>query len=730
MFENFKVFKTEIAGRPLVVETGKVAGLANGSALVRYGETSILATATASAKPRDGIDFLPLSVDFDERLYAVGRIPGGFLRREGRPSEKAILTSRVIDRPIRPLFPKDLRNDVAINLLVLSVDNDCAPEVVGMLGASIALSISDIPWNGPIAGVHVGLVDGELVINPTSEQREKSALQLTVAASEKKVVMIEAGANEVDDDTMFDAIMLAHEEAKKLCAFINGIVAEIGKPKFSYPSCELDHDMFDEIFAFCEKDLMFALDTDDKTVRDARMQPIQDAIVEKFSEKYEDLSALLPELVYKMQKKVVRRWLLEDGKRVDGRRLDEIRPLAAEVDLLPRVHGSGLFTRGQTQVLTVATLGTIKDAQLLDTIDEEESKRYMHHYNMPGFSTGEAKSTRSPGRREIGHGALAERSLLPVLPSIEEFPYAIRCVSEVVSSNGSTSQASVCGSTLALMAAGVPITAPVAGISCGLITEGDRWMTMIDIQGVEDFYGDMDFKVAGTHKGITSIQMDLKIDGLTPEIIKEALAVTHKGRDYIIDDIILKAIPAPREDVNEYAPKMITMHIKPEKIREVIGKGGEVIQKICADTGAKIDIEDDGTVYVAAVNRDSGLAAKAMIDAICFEPEEGAVYTGKVTRIIPIGAFVEFAPGKEGMCHIKDLSNKFVEKVEDVVNEGDELTVKFLGIDEKGRYNLSAKALLPKLSDEEAGRPPRAPRADRPEKSDRPRKPFFKKDNK
>ena len=730
MFENFKVFKTEIAGRPLVVETGKVAGLANGSALVRYGETSILATATASAKPRDGIDFLPLSVDFDERLYAVGRIPGGFLRREGRPSEKAILTSRVIDRPIRPLFPKDLRNDVAINLLVLSVDNDCAPEVVGMLGASIALSISDIPWNGPIAGIHVGLVDGELVINPTSEQREKSALQLTVAASEKKVVMIEAGANEVDDDTMFDAIMLAHEEAKKLCAFINGIVAEIGKPKFSYPSCELDHDMFDEIFAFCEKDLMFALDTDDKTVRDARMQPIQDAIVEKFSEKYEDLSALLPELVYKMQKKVVRRWLLEDGKRVDGRRLDEIRPLAAEVDLLPRVHGSGLFTRGQTQVLTVATLGTIKDAQMLDTIDEEESKRYMHHYNMPGFSTGEAKSTRSPGRREIGHGALAERSLLPVLPSVEEFPYAIRCVSEVVSSNGSTSQASVCGSTLALMAAGVPITAPVAGISCGLITEGDRWMTMIDIQGVEDFYGDMDFKVAGTHKGITSIQMDLKIDGLTPEIIKEALAVTHKGRDYIIDDIILKAIPAPREEVNEYAPKMITMHIKPEKIREVIGKGGEVIQKICADTGAKIDIEDDGTVYVAAVNRDSGLAAKAMIDAICFEPEEGAVYTGKVTRIIPIGAFVEFAPGKEGMCHIKDLSNKFVEKVEDVVNEGDELTVKFLGIDEKGRYNLSAKALLPKLSDEEAGRPPRAPRADRPEKSDRPRKPFFKKDNK
>lgn len=735
MFENYKVFKTEIAGRPLVVETGKLAGLANGSCLVRYGETSILATATASAKPREGIDFLPLSVDFDERLYAVGRIPGGFLRREGRPSEKAILTSRVIDRPIRPLFPKDLRNDVALNLLVLSVDNDCAPEVTAMLGASIALSISDIPWNGPIAGVHIGLVDGELVVNPTSEQRERSALQLTVAGSEKKVVMIEAGANEVDDDTMFDAIMLGHEEDKKLCAFINSIVAEVGKPKFSYPSCELDHDMFDEIFAFCEKDLMFALDTDDKTVRDARMQPIQDAILEKFSDKYENLDTMMAELVYKMQKKVVRRWLLVDHKRVDGRRLDQIRPLAAEVDVLPRVHGCGLFTRGQTQVLTVATLGTIKDAQMLDTIDEEESKRYMHHYNMPGFSTGEAKSTRSPGRREIGHGALAERSLIPVLPSVEEFPYAIRCVSEVVSSNGSTSQASVCGSTLALMSAGVPIKAPVAGISCGLITEGDNWMTMIDIQGVEDFYGDMDFKVAGTHKGITSIQMDLKIDGLTPEIIKEALKVTHAGRDYIIDEVLLKAIPAPREEVNEYAPKMITMHIKTEKIREVIGKGGEVIQKICADTGAKIDIEEDGTIYIAAVNRDSGLAAKAAIDAICFEPEAGAVYTGRVTRIIPIGAFVEFAPGKEGMVHIKDLSNKFVEKVEDVVNEGDTLTVKFLGIDEKGRYNLSVKALLPKLSDEEAGRPPRAPRPEHfaDHSSDRPgreRRPYFRRDKK
>ncbi|MBP3333041.1 MAG: polyribonucleotide nucleotidyltransferase [Clostridia bacterium] len=733
MFENFKVFETTLAGRPLVIETGKMAGLANGSCLVRYGETSILATATASAKPRDGIDFLPLSVDFEERLYAVGRIPGGYLRREGRPSEKAILTSRVIDRPIRPLFPKDLRNDVALNLMVLSVDNDCSPEITAMIGASIALSISDIPWNGPIAGVFMGLVDGEIIVNPTSEQRAKSDLELTVAGSAKKVVMIEAGANEVDDDTMFEAIMKAHEEIKTLCAFIDSIVAEVGKPKFDYPSCELDHDMFDKIFDFCEKDVMVALDTDDKTVRDARMQPITDAILEKFSEEYPELPDIIGELVYKIQKKIVRRWLLQDKKRVDGRRMDQIRPLNAEVDLLPRVHGSGMFTRGQTQVLTIATLGTIGDAQLLDTIDEEESKRYMHHYNMPGFSTGEAKATRSPGRREIGHGALAERSLIPVLPSVEEFPYAMRLVSEVISSNGSTSQASVCGSTLALMAAGVPIKAPVAGISCGLITAEDgSWDTMIDIQGLEDFYGDMDFKVAGTHKGITSIQMDLKIDGLTPEIIKAAFEMTHKGRDYIIDEIILKAIPAPREEVCKYAPKMIIMKIKPEKIREVIGKGGEVIQKIVADTGAKIDIEDDGTVYIAAVNRDSGLEAQKIIEGICFEPEVGAVYTGKVTRIIPIGAFVEFAPGKEGMCHIKDLSNTFVEKVEDVVNEGDTLTVKFMGIDEKGRYNLSAKALLPKLEGE--SRPPRKESAEGENKDGGKerrgfRKPFKKKED-
>ena len=691
MFENYKVFKYTLAGRPLVIETGKLAGLANGSCLVRYGETVVLACATASEKPRDGIDFLPLSVDFEERMYAAGKIPGGFLRREGRPGEKAILTSRVIDRPIRPLFPKDLRNDVAISLTVMAVDPDCSHEIAGMIGASIALSISDIPWNGPIGGVFVGMVDGKPVINPTKAQRDESTLELTVAATMQKIVMIEAGAKEVSDDDMYNAIMLAHEEIKGLLGFINGIVAEIGKPKFSYPSCELDHDMFDEVFAFCEKDLMAALDTDDKNVRDARMVPIQDAIIEHFSEKYPDIASIMGELVYKMQKKIVRRWLLEDGKRVDGRRLDEIRPLAAEVGLIHRVHGSGLFTRGQTQVLTIATLGSMDDKQELDGIDDQTEKRYMHHYNMPGYSTGEAKPARSPGRREIGHGALAERSLIPVLPSVEEFPYAIRCVSEVVSSNGSTSQASVCGSTLALMDAGVPIKAPVAGISCGLITEGERWMTMIDIQGLEDFYGDMDFKVAGTHKGITSIQMDLKIDGLTPAIIKEALAVTHRGRDYIIDEILLKAIDKPRADVSEFAPKMITMKINVDKIREVIGTGGKVIQKIVADTGAKIDIEEDGSVYISAVNRDNAYAAQEIIAGIVFEPTVGAIYTGTVTRIIPIGAFVEFAPGKEGMVHISKIAKERIEKVEDRLEVGQTVKVKYLGTDEKNRMNLSMK---------------------------------------
>ena len=694
MFENYKVFETTLAGRPLVIETGKIAQLANGSCLVRYGETVVLATATASAAPRDGIDFLPLSVDFEEKLYSVGKIPGSWNRREGRPGESAILTSRVIDRPIRPLFPKDLRNDVVLSLTVMSVDPDNSPEIAGMIGASIALSISDIPWNGPIGGVFMGLVDGEIVVNPTLAQREKSRLELTVAASAQKVVMIEAGAKEVDDDTMFEAIMKAHEAIKPLIEFINSIVAAIGKPKFEYPSCEVDPAMFDKVYELAAEDVKVALDTDDKTVRDARLKPIYERVMEALAEEYPDSEMQINECMYKLQKKIVRRWLLDEQKRVDGRRMDQIRPLAAEVGLLPRTHGSGMFTRGQTQVLTVATLAPISEAQLLDGIDEEETKRYMHHYNMPGYSTGEAKAARSPGRREIGHGALAERSLVPVLPDKEEFPYAIRLVSEVVSSNGSTSQASVCGSTLALMDAGVPIKAPVAGISCGLITEGDKWMTMIDIQGLEDFFGDMDFKVAGTKKGITSIQMDLKIDGLTPEIIKSAFETTRKGRFYIIDNIITPCIAAPRDDVSKYAPKMISTKIDVDKIREVIGTGGKVIQKICADTGAKIDIEDDGSVFIAAVDKEAAYAALRIINSIAKDPEIGDIFIGKVTTVTSFGAFVEYAPGKEGLVHISKLDTKRVEKVEDVCNVGDMIRVMYLGKDEKDRVKLSRKDAL------------------------------------
>jgi len=603
MFENYRVFKTEYAGRPLVVETGKIAQLANGSALVKYGDTTILATATASDKPRDGIDFLPLSVEYEERLYAVGRIPGSFLKREGKPTEKAILTSRVIDRPVRPLFPKDLRNDVLVDLLVLSVDPDCSPEITGMIGASIALSISDIPWNGPIAGAFVGLVDGQIVINPTQAQREVSTLELTVASSEKKVVMIEAGAKEVEDDKMFEAIMAAYNESQTVIKFINEIVAEIGKPKFGYPSCEVDHDLYDKIADFAIEKVRFALDTDDKLVREERLGKVYDEVFEQFPEDTEERKPMMEECLYKLQKFVVRRWLLDEKKRVDGRKMDQIRPLASEVDITPRTHGSALFTRGQTQVLTTATLGPVSDAQLLDGLDDDESKRYMHHYNFPSYSVGETKPSRGPGRREIGHGALAERALVPVLPTVEEFPYAIRLVSEVVSSNGSTSQGSICASTLALMDAGVPITAPVAGISCGLITEGDGWDTMLDIQGLEDFFGDMDFKVAGTKKGITAIQMDLKIDGLTPEIIKKAFEMTRAGRFYILDEVMLKAIAEPRPEVKDCAPKMLSTKIDVDKIAEVIGKGGKVIQKICADTGAKIDIEEDGSVFISGIDK-------------------------------------------------------------------------------------------------------------------------------
>ena len=696
MFESFRTFETTLAGRPFVVEVGKMAGLANGSCLVRYGDTVVLCTATMADSPREGIDFFPLSVDFEEKLYAVGKIPGSFLKREGRPSEKAILASRVIDRPMRPLFPKDMRNDVCIVCTVMSVDMDNSPEIAAMNGASIAVAISDIPWNGPIAGMAVGLVDGQVVMNPTLEQRQKSDLSLTVASTHEKVAMIEAGANEVSDDVMYDAIMKAHEQNVAMVDFINGMVREVGKPKREFPSQALDPDFLASVEEFATEQVRWALFDDDKTVRDARMAQVTEKTKEHFATVDESCLPLIDEALYQTQKHVVRRALLDEGKRVDGRGLYDLRPLAAEVGLLPRVHGSGMFTRGQTQVLTVATLGTMREAQLLDGIDNEEYKRYMHHYNFPPYSVGEARPPRSPGRREIGHGALAERALLPVIPSEEEFPYTIRLVSEVLSSNGSTSQGSVCGSTLALMDAGVPIKAPVAGISCGLVTEGERWMTFVDIQGIEDFFGDMDFKVAGTHKGITAIQMDLKIDGLTGPIIKSALELTHKARDYILDEVMLKAIEAPRPELSKYAPKMIRTIIDEDKIREVIGPGGKVIQRIVAETGCKIDIEDDGSVFIAAADADAGARALAMIEAIAKDPEIGSVFTGRVTRIMNFGAFVEIAPGKEGLVHISKLDHKRVEKVEDVVSVGDEIKVKVIEIDEKGRINLSRKDCLPK----------------------------------
>ena len=696
MFESFRTFETTLAGRPFVVEVGKMAGLANGSCLVRYGDTVVLCTATMADSPREGIDFFPLSVDFEEKLYAVGKIPGSFLKREGRPSEKAILASRVIDRPMRPLFPKDMRNDVCIVCTVMSVDMDNSPEIAAMNGASIAVAISDIPWNGPIAGMAVGLVDGQVVMNPTLEQRQRSDLSLTVASTHDKVAMIEAGANEVPDDVMYDAIMKAHEQNVAMVDFINGMVREVGKPKREFPSQALDPDFLASVEEFATEQVRWALFDDDKTVRDARMAQVTEKTKEHFATVDESCLPLIDEALYQTQKHVVRRALLDEGKRVDGRGLHDLRPLAAEVGLLPRVHGSGMFTRGQTQVLTVATLGTMREAQLLDGIDNEEYKRYMHHYNFPSYSVGEARPPRSPGRREIGHGALAERALLPVIPSEEEFPYTIRLVSEVLSSNGSTSQGSVCGSTLALMDAGVPIKAPVAGISCGLVTEGERWMTFVDIQGIEDFFGDMDFKVAGTHKGITAIQMDLKIDGLTGPIIKSALELTHTARDYILDEVMLKAIEAPRPELSKYAPKMIRTIIDEDKIREVIGPGGKVIQRIVAETGCKIDIEDDGSVFIAAADADAGARALAMIEAIAKDPEIGSVFTGRVTRIMNFGAFVEIAPGKEGLVHISKLDHKRVEKVEDVVSVGDEIKVKVIEIDEKGRINLSRKDCLPK----------------------------------
>lgn len=702
MFENYKVYETELAGRPLKLETGMMAGLANAAVMACYGDTRVLCTVTASQKPREGVDFFPLSVDYEEKMYSVGRIPGSFTRREGRAGEKAILASRCIDRPIRPLFPKDMRNDCSVVATVMSVDPDCSPEVAAAIGVSAAIAISDIPWAGPISSVNVGLVDGEIVINPTLEQRAKTDLNLTVSSTADLVAMIEAGANEIDDDLMFDCIMAGHEENKKIVAFINGIVAEIGKEKFEFESNDPDPAVMEEIEAFCIEDVKKALDTDDKLVRDAALLPIYAAVHEKFDERFEGQEAKLDEIMYLVQKHVVRAWLKDEKKRVDGRGIDEIRPLDAKVDLLPRVHGSGMFTRGQTQVLSVATLAPISEAQKLDGLDEEVTKRYIHHYNFPSYSVGETKPSRGPGRREIGHGALAEKALVPVIPSVEEFPYAIRVVSEVLSSNGSTSQGSICGSTLALMAAGVPIKAPVAGISCGLITGDDGvygdFMTMVDIQGLEDFYGDMDFKVAGTHKGITAIQMDLKVHGLTPAIIKEAFAKTHKARIHILDEVMLKCIPEYRSELSPYAPKMLTTTINPEKIGDVIGKQGKVIQSIQEQCDCTITIEEDGHVYVSGLDVDKARQAISIVELIANDPEIGAVYNGKVTRLMTFGAFVEIAPGKEGLVHISKLDVKRVEKVEDVVSVGDQVLVKVTEIDDQGRINLSRRDALVEIN--------------------------------
>ena len=705
-FPNYHKYEMELAGRPLTLEVGKLAELANAAVMVGYGDTRVLVCATASARPRDGIDFFPLSVDFEEKLYSVGRIPGSFNRREGRPGEKGILTSRVIDRPIRPLFPYDFRNDVSVMCTVMAVDHDCSPEIAALIGTSAALAISDIPWNGPVAALKVGLVDGKLVFNPDAEQRKVSDLDVTVVSTGKKVVMIEAGANEVPNDVMFEAIKQAHEENQKQIALINQMVQEIGKPKFEYPHADFNYELFNKITADFMDEAKAAMDTDDKNVREQRWNAMIEKWHEKYLEEYPNMDQYLEEITYKFQKMIVKKWLLE-GHRVDGRQKNEIRPLDAEVGVLPRVHGSGLFTRGQTQVLSVCTLDTLSANQKLDTIWEETEKRYMHHYNFPGYSVGEAKPARSPGRREIGHGALAERALLPVIPPVEEFPYAIRVVSEVVSSNGSTSQGSICGSTLALMDAGVPIKAPVAGISCGLIQDDDgSFTTFIDIQGVEDFHGEMDFKVAGTKKGITAIQMDLKNDGLTMEIIKNALDITYDARCQILDQVMLPCIAQPRAEVSKYAPKMVTMHIDPDKIRDVIGKGGSVIQKIVAESGAKIDIDDDGTIHIASPDAESCEKAKKCIDDIVFVPEVGQLYYGRVVRLMTFGAFVELAPGKDGLVHISKLADKRIEKVEDACKIGDMMWVKVTEIDEKGRVNLSHKDAMKEIAAKEAAGEP------------------------
>ena len=729
-----KIFRTEIAGRPLVVETGKIAQFANGSALVRYGETTVLSTATASATPREGIDFFPLSVDYEEKMYAVGKMPGGFLKREGRPGEKAILVSRVIDRPIRPLFPKDLRNDVCVNNLVMSVDPDCSPEITAMLGTSIAIAISDIPWKGPVGGVVLGLIDGKTIINPTLEQREVSDMYVTLAGTLNKICMVEAGANEVPDDVMLNAIAEGHEEIKKICEFINSIVAEIGKEKFTYESADVPEEIFEAVKEYGWDKMRAAVLSKDKEVRDANVAKLQEEVAALLEEKEEGLSKWAPDAIYKLEKKVVRDYLFREHVRVDGRALDEIRPLSCAVGVLPRVHGSSFFQRGQTQVMNICTLAPLDDAQKLEGLDEQTYKRYMHHYNFPGYSTGEAKPSKSPGRREIGHGALAERSLIPVLPSEEEFPYSIRTVSEITMSNGSTSQGSVCASTLSLMDAGVPIKRPVAGISSGLITDpdnDDNFLVFMDIQGIEDFFGDMDFKVAGTTEGITSIQVDIKVEGLTLDIIKAAFEMTHKGRLQIINDVILPCIPAPRAELNKWAPRIISMQVPTDKIREVIGSGGKVINKIIADTGAQININDDGMVYISTPDLEKAEKAKMIINGIVADPEVGTEYDGTVTRLMDFGAFVEFLPGKEGLVHISKMAWNRVEKVEDVLHEGDKVHVKLIEIDSQGRLNLSIRDCLPKPEgyvEEEPrrreGRPNRERRGGFAGRNDKPRRNF------
>ena len=696
----FKSFSMELAGRTLTVEIGKVCAQANGAAFMRYGDTTVLSTATASEKPREGIDFFPLSVEFEEKMYAVGKIPGGFNKREGKASENAVLTSRVIDRPMRPLFPKDYRNDVTLNNMVMSVDPECRPEIVAMLGAAIATTISDIPFDGPCAMTQMGMIDGEFIVNPSQKQWDEGDLKLTVASTSQKVIMIEAGANEIPEDKMIEAIYKCHEVNQTLIAFINQIVAEVGKPKHEYTSCAIPEEMFAAIKELVPPEEMEeAVFTDEKQVREENINKITERLEEAFAENEEWL-AILGEAIYQYEKKTVRKMILKDHKRPDGRAINEIRPLSAEVDLIPRVHGSAMFKRGQTQICDVVTLAPLSEVQKIDGLDENiTEKRYMHQYNFPSYSVGETKVSRGPGRREIGHGALAERALIPVLPSVDEFPYAIRAVSETFESNGSTSMASTCASCMSLMAAGVPIKKMVAGISCGLVTgeTDDDYLVLTDIQGLEDFFGDMDFKVAGTHDGITAIQMDLKISGLTPEMVKEALAKTHKARNYILDEVMLKAIAEPREELSKYAPKMFTTTIPADKISEVIGKSGKVIKEIQAECEVKVDIEEDGElgqVFVSGIDSDKCKRAIEIINTIAVDPEPGAMYLGKVTRIMDFGAFVEIAPGKEGLVHISQLDVKRTENVTDVVNVGDIIRVKVMEIDDKGRLNLSRRQVL------------------------------------